>query len=276
MSNGSDRLGRAWIYERLQMNKKIKTFKEIAYQILKEANKLLHSKEITKIAVEREWLNTAGKTPEATMNAQLIVDINSKKDKSRFIKTDLSTFGLNPEFKEPVKKVEKAKEVDKVYKISKGVSSKQKGDIAEARIAELITLYGDTSLSCYKPISDDEGIDLIVKEKGSLKTMYIQIKSRFGDNPDEIFTATAKASSVVDHYSMAMVFCYFDTEQGDLWDYLWFVAAPDFVKMANKLQGGKMCGFVAGRKKKESNKWDQYLIDKRDLANAIISQMSRI
>jgi len=46
--------------------------------------------------------------------------------------------------------------------------------------------------------------------------------------------------------------------------------------MANQLQGGKVLGFVAGRKKKESNKWDQYLIDKRDLANRIITQMKRI
>ena len=246
----------------------------MAYQILKEKGQPLHSKEITKIALNREWLNTAGKTPEATMNAQLIVDINAKKEKSRFLKTAPSTFGLNPEYKEL--KSYKIQPKDKEYQISKNVSSRQKGDIAEARIAELITLYGDTSLSCYKPISDDEGIDLIVKEKGSLKTMYIQIKSRFGSNPDEIFTATAKAQAVVDHYSMAMVFCYFDTEEGDLWNYLWFVAAPDFVKMANKLQSGKMFGFVTGRKKKESNKWDKYLIDKRDLANAIIGQMSRI
>lgn len=37
-----------------------------------------------------------------------------------------------------------------------------------------------------------------------------------------------------------------------------------------------MLGFVAGRQKKESNKWDNYLIDKRDLANQIIAQMKRI
>ena len=67
-----------------------------------------------------------------------------------------------------------AEKEEKKYTISKDVSSKQKGDITEARIAELITLYGDTTLSCYKPISDDEGIDLIVKRKESLKTMYIQ------------------------------------------------------------------------------------------------------
>lgn len=251
------------------------SFKDIAYEILKEVGKPLHSKEITRRALERGWLKTAGKTPEATMNAQLIVDINTKKEKSRFIKTFPSTFGLNSEYILS-KKVHETKKEDRIYKISKDVSTKQKGDIAEARIAELITLYGDTSLSCYKPISDDEGIDLIVKEKGSLKTMYFQIKSRFGNNPDEIFTATAKTQSLTDHYSMSIIFCYFDTEQGDLWHYLWFVPAPDFIKMANKLNSGKMLGFVAGRKKKESNKWDDYLIDKRDLANAIIKQMKRV
>lgn len=35
------------------------SFKLIAYQILKEANKPLHSKEITKIAIQRSLLETA-------------------------------------------------------------------------------------------------------------------------------------------------------------------------------------------------------------------------
>jgi len=252
---------------------KINSFKDIAYQILKEAGKPLHSKEITKIALERGWLKTVGKTPEATMNAQLIVDINTKKDKSRFIKVGPSIFALNPNFK--IVPETKTKE-EKIYKISKGISTKQKGDIAEARIAELITLYGDKTLSCYKPLSDDEGIDLIVKEKGSLKTMYLQIKSRFGDNPDAIFTATTKSSGIIDNYSMAVIFCFFDTEEGDLWDYLWFVPTPDFINKANRLDGGRLLGFVAGRTRRESNKWDQYLIDKRELANKIIEQMKRI
>lgn len=253
------------------------SFKNIAYQILKEAGKPLHSKEITKVALSRGWLKTAGKTPEATMNAQLIVDINTKKEKSLFIKTAPSTFTLR--FKE-IKIFDKGKGKDivkkeRLPKVSPKISSKQKGDIAEARIAELITLYGDTNLVCYKPVSDVEGIDLIVKEKDDFKTIYIQIKSRFGGNPDKAYTATIKVKSMIDNYSMAVVFCYFDTEEGDLWNYLWFVPAPDFIKMANKSDGGKMLGFVAGRKKKESNKWDNYLIDKRDLANSIITQMRR-
>lgn len=254
----------------------MKTFKDLAFEILKQANKPLHTKEITKRAL-RMGLVTEGKTPEATMNAQLIVDVNRLGEKSRFIKIGPSTFDINPAYKETAnKKVQKAIKQERQFIISSNVSTKQKGDIAEARIAELVTLYGETSLSCYKPISDDEGIDLIVKKKDSLKTMYLQIKSRFGDNPKSIYTATVKAKTAFDHYSMALVFCFFDTSEGDLWDYLWFVPAPDFIKLANQLEGGKRLGFVAGRGKKDSNKWDEYLIDKRELAGAILKQMKRV
>jgi len=100
------------------------SFKDIAYTILKEAGKPLHSKEITKIALDRGWLKTAGKTPEATMNAQLVVDINSKKEKSRFVKTGPSIFGLNENIVVP-EKVE-VKKAEKIWTISKDVSTKQK------------------------------------------------------------------------------------------------------------------------------------------------------
>lgn len=251
------------------------TFKEIAFQILQETGNPLHSKEITAIALERDWLKTAGKTPDATMNAQLIVDINEKKQASRFLKVAPSVFALNTDLV-PQNTALPDDAEDKSYRISSNISTKQKGDIAEARIAELITLYGDTNLSCYKPISDDDGIDLIIKEKGSLKTMYVQIKSRYGANPDEAFTATVKAGNMIEHYSVGVIFCYFDTEKGDLWDYLWFIPAPTFAKLAHKLDNGRAFGFVAGRQKKQTNKWDDHLIDKRDLANQILAQMKRI
>lgn len=251
------------------------SFKDVALKVLQEAGKPLHSKAITEIAQQQGLLITAGSTPWATMNAQLVVDINKNGSQSRFVKTSPSTFYINTDANTSKTSPEEKQEKKKQAIISK-VSSKQKGDIAEARIAELITLYGDTEVSCFKPLSDDEGIDLIVKPKGKLKSLFIQIKSRFGNDPSEIYTATVKASGAVDNYSMAYVFCYFDTNDGDVWDYLWFVPAPDFIKMSNKLQGGSMLGFVAGRKQSESNKWDEYLIDKTDLSEAIIKQLEKI
>jgi hypothetical protein len=251
------------------------SFKQVAYEILKDSDKPLHGKEITSIALEQGLLVTDGKTPEATMTAQLIVDINKKGSKSKFIKTAPSTFYINDN-SDLLKQKKILRKKQKKEAIISNVSSKQKGDIAEARIAELITLYGDNEVSCFKPISDDEGIDLIVKPKGQLKSLYIQVKSRFGSNPSEIFTATVKASGVVENYSMVYLFCYFYTSSGDMWDYVWLVPAPDFKRLANSLQGGAMYGFVAGRKKTDSNKWDQYLIHKTDLSEAIINQLSRL
>jgi hypothetical protein len=71
------------------------SYKNIAYQILTEAKKPLHSREITEIALKRGLLQTSGKTPQATMNAQLVMDIVRNKDKSPFIKTAPSIFGIN-------------------------------------------------------------------------------------------------------------------------------------------------------------------------------------
>lgn len=251
------------------------TFKRVAYQILEEQGRPLHSKEITKFALERGMLATDGKTPEATMNAQLVVDINKKGAKSKFVKTGPSMFYINNIGEPFITEGDISQERKKLAVISR-MSSKQKGDIAEARIAELITLYGDNEISCFKPISDDEGIDLIVKPKGQLKSLYIQIKSRFGSNPNEIYTATTKVSGLVDNYAMTYLFCYFDTSTGDMWDYVWLVPAPDFIRLANQLGGGERLGFVAGRRKSEDNKWDKYLIHKTDLSEEIIKQLERI
>lgn len=252
----------------------INTFKGVAYEILKETGTPLHAEEITKIALEKGWLKTAGKTPEATMNAQLIVDINKNGDKSLFKKTAPSTFSLNTDTKTVPKEELTEEHEKKEYVVSKTLMSVQKGNIVEARVSELILLYG-TNLSCYRPVSDDEGIDLIVKEKASLKSIYIQIKSNFSDDFSRPFVATVKQRSVVDNYSMAFVFCLFDTAKGDVHDYVWFVPAPDFIRMAHK-DKNDLLGFVSGKQKKDTNKWDAYMIDKRDLASRVIEQLKRI
>jgi hypothetical protein len=250
------------------------TFKGIAYDILKEAGKPLHSDEITKIALQRGWLKSAGKTPEATMNAQLVVDTNKKGARSLFKKTGPSTYAINDAIGLVIQEELTEEHEKKEYKISATITSPQKGNIVEARIAELITLYG-TNISCYRPISDVEGIDLIVKEKGSLKSIYIQIKSNFSDDFSRPFVATVRRNSIVDSYSMAFVFCLFDTAKGDVYDFVWFVPAPDFLKMATK-DKNELFGFVSGKQKKASNKWDSFMIDKRDLAGVVMAQLKRI
>ncbi len=252
----------------------INTFKGVAYEILKEAKKPLHTDEITEIALQKGWLKTAGITPKATMNAQLIVDTNKKGEKSLFKKTGPSTFAINEEIKVIAKDELTEEHEKKEYRVSETLMPVQKGNIVEARVSELILLYG-TNLSCYRPISDDEGIDLIVKEKASLKSIYIQIKSNFSDDFSRPFVATVKQRSTVDNYSMAFIFCLFDTSKGDVHDYVWFVPAPDFIRLAPK-DKNDLLGFVSGKQKKDSNKWDAFMIDKRDLSSRVVEQLKRI
>ncbi|MBU1932181.1 winged helix-turn-helix domain-containing protein, partial [Patescibacteria group bacterium] len=68
------------------------TFKQSAIEILKKAGTPLHYAEITRLALEAGILETEGATPDATMSAQIIVDINNKGDGSNFIKTAPGTF----------------------------------------------------------------------------------------------------------------------------------------------------------------------------------------
>jgi len=70
------------------------SFIDAAYQILKQADKPLRSGEITSIALTQGLISTLGKTPSATMSAQLYVDIKKKGDGSRFVKADRGKFGL--------------------------------------------------------------------------------------------------------------------------------------------------------------------------------------
>lgn len=90
------------------------SFKSAAYQVLKAENKPLKIQKITEIAKKRNLLISKGKTPEATMGAQLYMDIKELGDKSPFIQLGKNKFGLREwdigVLKEEIKKQEQKKE----------------------------------------------------------------------------------------------------------------------------------------------------------------------
>ncbi len=82
------------------------SFKLAAIKILKDAKEPLHYEEITKRALKKNLIETTGSTPEATMNAQISVDIKAKQEKSPFVRAKPGVFALNPSFTEKEEKVE--------------------------------------------------------------------------------------------------------------------------------------------------------------------------
>ena len=59
---------------------------DAAIQILKDAGKHLHAKEITERIIEAGFWSGDGKTPEATVSARFYSDIKKHRDQSTFVK----------------------------------------------------------------------------------------------------------------------------------------------------------------------------------------------
>ncbi len=76
-------------------------YKNAAYKVLAQSEKPLHYREITEKALEMGILETVGATPEASLNAQLSVDIKQNGTSSIFTRTSAGYYSLN-------KSVEKA------------------------------------------------------------------------------------------------------------------------------------------------------------------------
>lgn len=143
-----------------------------ALQILSEAKKPLHYKDITKMALDKGILETEGATPDASMNAQIIVDIRKKNKASDFIKTAPSTYGLNPDKKtiEP-KKHKKILEEEAIEEAIEKIEGGYTGKAGEHLVcAELLFRGYNASI-----MSVDVGIDIIATKNNKL--FSIQVKT---------------------------------------------------------------------------------------------------
>lgn len=68
------------------------SMKQAAEKVLTDADGPLHTGEITRRALDQQLVRTKGKTPGATMAAQLAVDV--KRKDSPFVRTRPGVYGL--------------------------------------------------------------------------------------------------------------------------------------------------------------------------------------
>jgi len=252
----------------------MKSFKNAAIKILSESSEPLHYREITKKAEEQGLIKSDGKTPWATMNALLSTDIIKNGSNSPFKRAQPGFYSLSG--KRTIKIQLPMKYVVARHPVTPELRTKQKGDICEARVAELLALYGNEGLICYKPISDDEGIDLIVKRRGKLEVVYIQVKSTFGYK-DKGFVSTVKDKNLTNKERMLIVFAYFDLSEGDLFDQVFLIPGPDFLRLTkneDKKPGERV--FTVGLNHPEKSKYAEFMIEKRELANRVIEIMDKL
>ncbi len=246
-------------------------FKEAAIKILSEAKAPLHYKEITERAIKQGLIKTQGSTPWATMNSVISTSIKKEGENSRFLRTKPGYYKYIPKHYQ-ITIAEKIKLMADIETKVKKLTTKQKGDIAEARVAELITLYSDENLACYKPISDDEGIDIIVKRKNASDVCYIQVKASYGKRG---FIASVKDNKLLNDKRMILVFVYYDLAEGDLFDQIFCIPAPDFKRLTKLTRRGRRT-FTVGLTNPDRSKYAEFMIEKRELGNKIIEIMDKI
>jgi hypothetical protein len=92
-------------------------FKSVAYEILLREQKPMSAKELTDIGLMEGLLTTKGKTPDATMGAEIYKDIIQQGDSSPFVKVDKGIFGL--------------KDWEATSEIEKSISEKDSGEYSE-------------------------------------------------------------------------------------------------------------------------------------------------
>lgn len=155
------------------------------------------------------------------------------------------------------------------------ISSKQKGNITENRVVELITLGSKGRLTCYTPNSDDDGIDIIVNQKGQFKSLYIQVKSRYTLNKANQFIQNVGLSTFNIDVNFYIIFVYFNPNTLEI-ESLWFVPSVEFKDNSYLKKAGdtyKPFYRFSANPRVSLDKWEQYKVHKTQLGMTILEML---
>lgn len=146
-------------------------YRTAAIEVLKEAKKPLHYKEITRLAIEKGILETDSATPDFSMNAQLVTDINKKGNASDFIKTEKAMYDLNPNKVaiEPKKKkhIEEEEEIEEEKIKTDSAFTAKGGEFLVC--SELLFREFNASI-----LTVDKGIDIIATKNNKLYSIQVK------------------------------------------------------------------------------------------------------
>jgi hypothetical protein len=151
-----------------------------------------------------------------------------------------------------------------------GLSSQAKGDIVEDRVKELLLLHGQGLLSVFKPVTDTEGIDLIVTKAGEFHPIFLQVKGRYTLHQKRSIIVTVNAKTFTPHQAFYVVAAYFDPVKLEIHDDLLMIPSQDFKDGAAKVKKYDRYQIVSPLGRNSHSKWTKYLVSKSQLANKLI------
>jgi len=156
------------------------------------------------------------------------------------------------------------------------LSSGAKGNIVEDRIKELILLYGQGLLNVYKPVIDNEGIDLIVLKNGMFHPIFLQVKSRFNVHKRGNLNINISTKTFNSHHSFYILAASFNPENMEIDDNLLLVPSHDLERAGTSPQDGSKLRITSSLKDGTKNKWAKFMIRKQELADKLLEKFEEI
>lgn len=205
------------------------TFLDAARQLLKGHPEGLHYEELTRQALDQGLVVTSGKTPEATMNAQLSTLIKRAGPVPEFRRVSPGTFALNPDY-EPVTKIKstaKAKQASTGSATDdEGIEGAYTGKAGEHLVAaELLFRKFNASIM---PV--DTGMDIVATRDGRLYNIQVKTSNL---NKFQTYVFDIRVSSFERHNSSSS-FYIFVLRDADHCD---FLIVP-FIELQKKIHEG--------------------------------------
>lgn len=159
-----------------------------------------------------------------------------------------------------------------------GLTSQAKGDIVEDRVKELILLHGQGLLSVYKPVTDTEGIDLIVVRNGQFHPLFLQVKGRYNLHQGRSLILSVKERTFTPHLSFFVIGVFFNPEKLELDENILLIPSTDLAKKAStaKAKNGDWYRIVSSISEEYTGKWSNYLIKKDELATKLIEKFEEM
>jgi transposase len=153
------------------------------------------------------------------------------------------------------------------------LSSQQKGKIVESQIANLLILLSKGTLTPNLPIVDDYGIDIVLGRKGSVDSLFIQVKSRFKTSSrqqNRLDFQIEKQKMVIDQ--KAFLLCVYFDQTIDSIKTMWLIPSSEVKSNAIRLK--KYYRIACSYSDASEDKWAKYKVDAEALVRKLIGLLT--
>ncbi len=152
------------------------------------------------------------------------------------------------------------------------ISESQKGRIIEQLVGAMLILQSDGTLRVSLPLVDDEGVDLIVGNRLTDKTLLLQIKSRFALSGRGRYRTNVRRATCRPNSRKFLLFVYYDKSQASLGDTCWLVPASEFCKLLSNQRKTRDVyvfdsGFTSG------DMWTRFRLSVKDVATTMLKTL---